>query len=231
VWHKETSALFSQRGAPVQHVGDDALAQLKGVSAPAPALEMVGVIDSKLPTLHFLGLCGSLRRVSSNLALLQAALQLLPEGVEMNIADPLDRLPHFNPDLDVVPPPAGVERWRKEVADADAVVICSPEYAFGVPGVLKNALDWLVPSGELYEKPVGVITASPNHGGAARAQQHLLDTLTAQHALRVEGGSAALPFVRTRFDTTGALTDPEASTILQTSLRALAAAARAARSS
>jgi chromate reductase, NAD(P)H dehydrogenase (quinone) len=176
--------------------------------------------------LHFLALCGSLRKVSSNLALLQAALQLVPDGVRMIIADPLDRLPHFNPDLDAPPLPAAVERWRAEIAAADAIVICSPEYAFGVPGVLKNALDWLVPSGELYEKPVAVITASPNHGGAARAQRHLLDTLGAQQARLVEGASVSVPFVRTRFDATGTLTDAEAATILRSSLHALAADAR-----
>jgi len=178
-------------------------------------------------TLRFLGLCGSLRRVSSNLALLQAAVQLAPAGVQLRIADPLDRLPHFNPDLDVPPLPAAVNAWRAEIAAADAVLICSPEYAFGVPGVLKNALDWLVPSGELYEKPVGVITASPNHGGAAHAQRHLVDTLTAQQARLVEGASVAVPFVRKRFDASGALTEPEALAILQGSLAALVAAIRA----
>ena len=104
-------------------------------------------------TLHFLALCGSLRRVSSNLSLLRAALLLAPPGVDLRIAEPLDRLPHFNPDLDEPPYPEAITRWREEIAAADAVIICSPEYAFSLPGVLKNGLDWLVPSGELYEKP------------------------------------------------------------------------------
>jgi NAD(P)H-dependent FMN reductase len=177
--------------------------------------------------LRFLGLCGSLRRVSSNLELLRAAQRLTPTGVELRIAAPLDRLPHFNPDIDVPPVPAAVELWRAEIAAADAVLICSPEYAFGVPGVLKNALDWLVPSGELYEKAVGVITASPNHGGAAQAQRHLQDTLRAQQALLVQGASVALPFVRARLDASGALTDAEASGILRGGLEALATAVRA----
>jgi len=192
-----------------------------------PATRSQLVSHSEDLTLRFLGLCGSLRRVSSNLALLRAARQLTPAGVELRIADPLDRLPHFNPDVDVPPLPAAVSEWRSEIAAADAVLICSPEYAFGVPGVLKNALDWLVPSGELYEKPVGVITASPNQGGAAQAQRHLIDTLTAQQARLVEGASVAVPFVRTRFDATGALTEPEAIAILRASMAALAAAIRA----
>ena len=177
--------------------------------------------------IHFLGLCGSLRRVSSNLSLLRAALTLLPAGVEMRIAEPLDRLPHFNPDLDLDPAIPCVAGFRQEVAAASALIICSPEYAFGVPGVLKNALDWLVSSGEVYEKPVALITGSPNHGGAAQAQRHLNDTLRAQGARLVEGACVSVPFVRTRFDAAGTLVDAEISRALSAGLAALAEAARA----
>ncbi|HKO92562.1 MAG TPA: NADPH-dependent FMN reductase [Polyangiaceae bacterium] len=177
---------------------------------------------------HFLALCGSLRRVSSNLSLLRAALLLVPAGVDMHIAEPLDRLPHFNPDLDLEPAIPSVARFRQEVAAAAALVICSPEYAFGVPGVLKNALDWLVSSGELYDKPLALLTASPNHGGAAHAQQHLRDTLRAQQARLVPGASGSIPFVRTRFDAAGALVDAELSQALSADLAALAEAARTA---
>jgi len=177
--------------------------------------------------LVFLGLCGSLRRVSSNLNLLRATLTLLPSGVEMQIAEPLDRLPHFNPDLDLEPAIPSVTHFREEVAGASALLICSPEYAFGVPGVLKNALDWLVSSGEVYEKPVAVLTASPNHGGAAHAQRHLLDTLRAQQARLVDAACVSVPFVRTRFDATGTLIDAEIRQALSSGLAALAEAARA----
>jgi NAD(P)H-dependent FMN reductase len=177
--------------------------------------------------LVFLGLCGSLRRVSSNLNLLRAALTLLPSDVEMRIAEPLDRLPHFNPDLDLEPAIPSVTRFREEIAAASALIICSPEYAFGVPGVLKNALDWLVSSGEVYEKPVALITASPNHGGAAHAQRHLLDTLRAQQARLVDAACVSVPFVRTRFDAVGTLVDAEISQALRSGLAALAQTARA----
>jgi chromate reductase, NAD(P)H dehydrogenase (quinone) len=177
--------------------------------------------------LQFLGICGSLRRVSSNLNLLRAALTLLPSGVEMRIAEPLDRLPHFNPDLDLEPAIPRVTRFRQEIATASALLICSPEYAFGVPGVLKNALDWLVSSGEVYEKPVALITASPNHGGAAHAQRHLLDTLRAQQARLVDAACVSVPFVRTRFDAEGTLVDAEISRALSSGLAALAETARA----
>ena len=180
-------------------------------------------------TLHFLALCGSLRSVSSNLSLLRAALLLELPGVDLRIAEPLDRLPHFNPDRDEAPYPEPVTRWRAEIAAADAVIICSPEYAFSLPGVLKNALDWLVPSGELYEKPVAVITAAPNQRVPARAQRHLLETLSAQQVRLVEDASVTVTFPRDGFDARGALTDPAAAAQLRAAIEALAAAVRATR--
>ncbi|MCX6614342.1 MAG: NAD(P)H-dependent oxidoreductase [Acidobacteria bacterium] len=69
----------------------------------------------------------------------------------------LGELPHFNPDLDVEPFPQAVLRWREALTAADGVVISSPEYAHGVPGVLKNALDWVVGSGEFMYKPVVLV--------------------------------------------------------------------------
>jgi len=176
--------------------------------------------------LPVLCLCGSLRKVSSNLALLHAVVQLAPPGLGVGIARPLDRLPHFNPDHDVDPAPAAVREFREEVAAAAALVISSPEYAFGVPGVLKNALDWLVSSGELYEKPTALITASPNYGGAARAQAHLLDTLRAQQARLVEAACVSVPAVRTRFNPEGRLVDPDIIAALRGGLAALEQAAR-----
>ena len=160
------------------------------------------------PLSPVLCLCGSLRKESSNLSLLRALVELAPPGFSARIALPLDRLPHFNPDIDVDPGPDAVRAFREEMATAPALVICSPEYAFGVPGVLKNALDWLVSSGELYDKPTALITASPNYGGAARAQAHLLDTLRAQQARLIEAACISVTAVRTRFDATGRLVDP-----------------------
>lgn len=175
---------------------------------------------------HVLGLCGSLRKASSNLTLLQAARALAGNGITFAIAAPLDRVPHFNPDLDDDAPPEAVTAWRAEMAEAGSVLICSPEYAFGIPGVLKNALDWLVSSGELYEKPVGVITASPNYGGATHARDHLLDTLRAQNAALIPGAQISIPFVRKRFDEQGNLIDPDLATALRMSLEVLAHASR-----
>jgi len=171
---------------------------------------------------HVLGLCGSLRKASSNLTVLRAAGTLTGNGITFSIAAPLDRVPHFNPDLDDDAPPDAVTAWRAEMAKASAILICSPEYALGIPGVLKNALDWLVSSGELYDKPVGVITATPNYGGATHARDHLLDTLRAQNAAVIPGAQISIPFVRKRFDEQGNLIDPDIATALRTSLQVLA---------
>ncbi|HET6949170.1 MAG TPA: NAD(P)H-dependent oxidoreductase [Acidimicrobiales bacterium] len=109
---------------------------------------------------------GSLNRSSSNSALLHAAAAL-PTGGDITIWEDLDRLPHFGPDR---PGDGHVAGLRRAVGGADAVLIATPEYAGGMPGSLKNALDWLVGTGELYGKPLVIISAAPSaeRGGGAR---------------------------------------------------------------
>jgi chromate reductase len=124
--------------------------------------------------MKIIAICGSLRSQSSNLALLRAATKI---GQEVQIFEGLANLPHFNPDHDVegaTPPPA-VAELRAMLADADGILISSPEYAHGVPGSLKNALDWLVSDGALVDKPVALINASPVGGEFAR--DSLVETL------------------------------------------------------
>jgi len=118
---------------------------------------------------------GSVRAQSSNTALLLAALRVSP--VPFILWHSLDVLPHFNPDLDaegMTPPPA-VATLRRLLLDSDAILISSPEYAHGVPGSLKNMLDWLVSVGELVNKRVALLNAAPVGGQYAQAQ--LLETL------------------------------------------------------
>src|SRR5437773_1287705 len=103
-----------------------------------------------------LTLCGSLRPDSTNGRLLRAVTALLPEHVRVDHYDALASLPAFDPGLDLEPGPA-VEDLRGRVKAASAVLIATPEYAHGVPGSLKNALDWMVGSGELIDRPVAVI--------------------------------------------------------------------------
>ena len=124
--------------------------------------------------MKIIAICGSLRAQSSNLALLRAAANL---GIDVQIYEGLGSLPHFNPDDDAegaTPPPA-VGELRTLLASADGILISSPEYAHGVPGSLKNALDWLVSDGALVDKPVALINASPVGGEFAR--DSLVETL------------------------------------------------------
>lgn len=140
--------------------------------------------------------------------------------VHFTIYNGLGDLPHFNPDLDNDTPPALVVAWRDQLKNADAVLICTPEYAFGVPGSLKNALDWTVSSGEFVDKPTALITASSvgSNGHAA-----LLLTLGAITANVPEDGKLLIPFVRTKVNSDGSITDAEILASLQKVLDALLA--------
>ena len=126
-----------------------------------------------------LAISGSLRTASSNSALVSAAVHVAPVGVEVSTYSELADVPPFNPDLDTDPAPVGVVRFRAALEACDAILISSPEYAHGVPGVLKNALDWVVGSGELIDKPTALINTSAR---ATHAYASLRETLTTMAA-------------------------------------------------
>jgi NAD(P)H-dependent FMN reductase len=146
------------------------------------------IADSK----RIVGLSGSLRAHSSNAALVRAAFALVPAGTETVLFEGIGLLPHFNPDLDQegdAPPPA-VAELRALLRSADGFIVSVPEYAHGLPGAFKNALDWLVSSGELAHKPVLVLNASPARGH--HAQANLVATLTVIEARVLTGETATL---------------------------------------
>jgi NAD(P)H-dependent FMN reductase/ribosomal protein S18 acetylase RimI-like enzyme len=149
---------------------------------------------------------GSARVGSVNRALVDAVAALAPAGVVVDVWDHLGTLPSFAPDLDGDEPPAPVAALRARLAAADAVVIATPEYAFGMPGALKNALDWLVSSGELHRKPVAALSASPSADGGIRALAWLRQTLAAMDAIVPPAATFAVPFARDRL-ADGALSD------------------------
>ena len=166
---------------------------------------------------------GSLRSGSSNAALLQAAADVAPEGMTFVFYEDMGTLPHFNPDLDgegAVPPPA-VKSFRDLLTAADGVIICSPEYAHGVPGTLKNALDWVVSSGELTDKPVVQLNASA--AGGQTAQASLTGTLKIMGANVLIEASRLAPFIHKKL-VPGTSLDPDTSQALRASLEALAGA-------
>jgi len=161
---------------------------------------------------------GSLRRMSSNGALVEAAVRLAPPGVEISVYRDLSSLPPFNPDLDTDDPPEAVSTFRGALNKADAILISSPEYAHGVPGALKNALDWVVGSGELIDKPVALINASAR---ATHAYASLRETLTTMSGRLIDAASITIPLDGTGLDATGIVNDPSLSATLSAAIAAL----------
>jgi chromate reductase len=130
--------------------------------------------------MRILGVSGSLRRDSHNTSLLRAAARSLPPGVELELYDGLADLPHYNADLDLEPPLDSVARLREAIADADGVLIATPEYNGSLPGALKNALDWAsrpFPDNALRGMPVAVVGASTGMFGAVWAQAEVRKVL------------------------------------------------------
>ena len=129
--------------------------------------------------MQILAISGSLRAASSNTTLLRAAAVLALPPMGITLFEEISSLPAFNPDLDGETPPPSVSAWRRRVLAADGLLFSVPEYAHGVPGALKNALDWLVGSGELTGKPVTLFHASTR---AMHARASLTETLTVMSA-------------------------------------------------
>jgi chromate reductase, NAD(P)H dehydrogenase (quinone) len=128
--------------------------------------------------MNILALCGSLRAISMNAALLRASARIASPGVSLRIFDGLAELPLFNPDLEArLPPP--VTRLRAAIDACDALLIASPEYAHGVTGVLKNSLDWLVSFEGFVNKRVAIFNASPPSLHADAALREILTTMSA----------------------------------------------------
>ena len=177
-------------------------------------------------TLNILAVSGSLRAESKNRALLEAAQLLAPAGARITLDWSLARLPHYNPDLDTLdgesmPPEAG--RWRERAGEADGLLISSPEYAHGVPGVLKNALDWLVSSTTFPGKPVALLGASPV---SVFAPEQLRETLTTMNARFVYEASIAVPVPGAAASAASIADDPELAQLLRGALEKLVGAIR-----
>lgn len=172
--------------------------------------------------MRLLTISGSLRAVSSNTTLLDAVALVAPDDLHVTRYDGLAELPPFNPDLDVEPAHPAVARYRAALVAADAIVISSPEYAHGVPGALKNALDWVVGSGELIARPIAVLNPSPFSGFA---YPQLVETLTVMSARVISEASITLRVSGRRLDARAIAADPELAGPLREALGVLARAA------
>jgi NAD(P)H-dependent FMN reductase len=141
--------------------------------------------------MHILGISGSLRVASWNSMLLRALVCIAPPGIQVDLYRDIGQLPLFNPDLEASGP-RSVAALRSSINAADAVVIASPEYAHGVSGVIKNALDWMVGNESFVNKPVALFNASPR---ATHAQAALRETLQTMSARIVEEACIAVPLL------------------------------------
>lgn len=178
-------------------------------------------LDIGYLNMRILAISGSLRAGSSNTTLLRAAAELAPKTVEVIVYGGLADLPHFNPDLENGAVPPAVRDFRAQLHASDGVLISSPEYAHGVPGALKNALDWVVGSGELYGKPVALINASPR---STHAQASLIETLSVMMASVVPEASITLSLGSNKLEKVAIFSDPKISSAIRASILVFARA-------
>lgn len=172
--------------------------------------------------IKILGFTGSLRRNSYNKAALRAAQMLLPENTQLNIVDLAD-IPFFNEDIEDQGMPASVANFRRELSEADAILISTPEYNFSIPPVLKNALDWasrgdILP---LYGKPLAIMSASPSRLGGARVQYHLRQVCVSLNLIPVSKPEVFIDNANTKFDESGNLIDDKTKKSIEKLLKAL----------
>lgn len=146
---------------------------------------------------------GSLRSNSSSNLILKTIVSLAPADIQIEVFIGLGDLPHFNHPGD---DPSVVADFKAKLRHADAVLICTPEYAFGIPGSLKNALDWTVGSGEFVDKPVGLITASSQ---GEKGHAALLLVLSAISAKVIDESTMLISFVRAKLNADGNVKDNE----------------------
>ena len=167
--------------------------------------------------MNIVAVSGSLRRISSNTELLRAATLLAPAEMRITLYADLGNLPQFSPDLDENAPPI-VEVWRQLLLDADGVLICSPEYAHGIVGALKNALDWVVGTMNLVGKPVGLINVSAR---AVHAQAALHEVVTTMGWNIVADASPVIAVQGKNLDAAAIAADTDLAAQVRASLAAL----------
>lgn len=164
--------------------------------------------------IRLLAISGSLRAVSFNTALLKAAQRLAPKDVDIVFYTDIGKLPFFNPDLEGSEAES-VLNFRALIKSVDGILIASPEYAHGVTGVMKNALDWVVSGEEFVGKPVALFNTSPR---ASHAYAALKETITVMSARIVDEASISVALMGTKLDADGIVAHPKISQALQQSL-------------
>jgi chromate reductase len=174
-----------------------------------------------------IGISGSLREGSYNTALLRAASELAPEGLEIEIVT-LHGIPPFNADEEAEHFPKTARELKERIASADAVLISTPEYNTGIPGVAKNAFDWLSRPPKDIDRvwgdlPIALIGATPGRGGTRFSQMAWLPVIRYLHARLWTGGTLYLAGARNAFDESGGLRDDTIRELLSDYLAGFAA--------
>lgn len=172
--------------------------------------------------MNLVGISGSLRKASTNTGLLRAAQALLPEGVSLTIAD-LSNIPLYNEDVEQAGEPEAVAALRKQLVEADGILIASPEYNYSLSGVLKNAIDWMsrTPVKPFNGKPVAIMGASGGNFGTVRGQIALRTVLQSQNALTLSRPEVLVTQGRTKADEAGTLIDEASLKVLGALIEAL----------
>lgn len=172
--------------------------------------------------IKILGFTGSLRRNSYNLAALNAAQELVPEDVILEVFD-LSQIPFFNEDVEAEGLPQIVEDFKQKIAEADGLLIATPEYNYSIPPVLKNALDWASrgPITPLKGKPLAIMSASISFLGGARVQYHLRQVCVGLELEPLNKPEVFISSANTKFDQEGKLNDERTKSSIEKLLQGL----------
>ena len=157
--------------------------------------------------MKLLAISGSVRKGSYNLALLRAIKEQCPKDSSVSVYDQVKDIPTFDPDIDEKDTPDSVRSLISMMRESDGVIVSTPEYAHGVPGALKNTLDWLVSSDVLILKPIVVTSVSTSGLGGVRSYSPLVLILSAMNTNVVIEGSMNVPYAQSKFDGSMKLTD------------------------
>ncbi len=177
------------------------------------------------PGLHVVTLCGSLRRASYNAAIQRSLPGLAPAGMAITALGSVGEFPLYDGDVEAQGLPAPVTAMAEAIRAADGLVVVTPEYNYSIPGVLKNAIDWLsrVPNQPLAGKPMAIQSASMGLLGGARAQYHLRQSVIFLDALVLNRPEVMVAQAQTKIADTGEITDERTRDAIAAQLKAFAA--------
>ncbi|WP_406845593.1 NADPH-dependent FMN reductase [Flavobacterium soyae] len=165
-----------------------------------------------MKAIKIFAITGSTRKNSSNFKILKHISAHIKPNFEVEIFEDLDRIPHFNPDLDTENPPEEIRLFRNKIMEVDGIIICTPEYVFSLPGSLKNALEWCVSTTIFSNKKVGLITASAS---GEMGHEQLLLIMKTLEAKFDDNTQLLIQGIRGKIDAEGKIINEETEVALQ----------------